>query len=238
IYAWRHGYRFVVENGSRYTQDRHPSWFKIPFLQEQLSCCCEWAFFVDSDAYMRMNHHRLSVEAWIQNIKQPNYFNWLLDAQVTDSLEGQVWVPQDPALLLQPATALQLEGPVALIPRNGDAWGGYDGGADLLFTEKHDYLNAGVLLCRRSLDTFEFLKQWYIIAEADEIHRYKHVWEQANLNAVVRQEQWKGKVIVVPYAELTGPTGAMIRHVWSGLPEGTHHQVSMEALDEIMGALQ
>ncbi|CAI5463180.1 unnamed protein product [Closterium sp. Yama58-4] len=187
---------------------------------------------------MRMHHHNLSIEAWIQNIMEPNYFNWLVDSQVTDSLEGQVWVPQDPALLLQPATALQPEGPVALIPRNGDAWGGYDGAPDLLFKEKGDYINAGVLLCRRSLDTLEFLRQWYIIQKAEEIHRYKHIWEQASLNALARQKQWKGKVIIVPYSELTGPNGAMIRHVWGNLRKGTHHRVSMEALQEIMGLPQ
>ncbi|CAI5506504.1 unnamed protein product, partial [Closterium sp. Naga37s-1] len=78
LYARRHGYRMVVENGSKYTPDRHPSWFKVPFLQSQLACCCEWAFFLDSDAYMRMDHHRLSIPTWIQSINQPSYFSWLL----------------------------------------------------------------------------------------------------------------------------------------------------------------
>ncbi|CAI7764429.1 unnamed protein product, partial [Closterium sp. NIES-53] len=155
LYARRHGYRLVAENGSKYTQDRHPSWFKVPFLQSQLACCCEWAFFLDSDAYMRMDHHRLSIPTWIQSIKQPNYFDWLLRDNLTDSLEGQVWLPQDPALLLQPATALQPEGPVALIPRNGDSKEGFFGEAEALFRKDTDYINAGVMLWRRSPATFK-----------------------------------------------------------------------------------
>ncbi|CAI5956527.1 unnamed protein product [Closterium sp. NIES-65] len=150
---------------------------QVPFLQSQLACCCEWAFFLDSDAYMRMDHHRLSIPTWIQSIKQPhqcncwqphrilagplegqlwvNYFDWLLRDNLTDSLEGQVWLPQDPALLLQPATALQPEGAVALIPRNGDSKEGFFGEAEALFRKDTDYVNAGVMLWRRSPATFK-----------------------------------------------------------------------------------
>ncbi|GJP38266.1 hypothetical protein CLOM_g13118 [Closterium sp. NIES-68] len=234
LYARRHGYRLVAESGSKYTQDRHPSWFKVPFLEEQLSCCCQWAFFLDSDAYMRMKHHRLSVHDWVQVIREPNYFSWLFEANLTDSLDGQVWVPQDPALLLQPATALQPEGPVALIPRNGDSRGGYVGGANMLFKAERDYINAGVMLWRRSPDSFKFFKEWYNVTE-DEYHRYNHVWEQSNLNRVAREERWRGKVVVVPYRELTGPEGEMVRHVWGSLPKEAHERVVYEALEEALG---
>ncbi|CAI7901421.1 unnamed protein product [Closterium sp. NIES-53] len=84
-----------------------------------------------------------------------NYFDWLLRNNLTDSLEGQVWLPQDPALLLQPATALQPEGPVALIPRNGDSKEGFFGEAEALFRKDTDYINAGVMLWRRSPATFK-----------------------------------------------------------------------------------
>ncbi|CAI5489846.1 unnamed protein product, partial [Closterium sp. Naga37s-1] len=84
-----------------------------------------------------------------------NYFDWLLRDNLTDTLEGQVWIPQDAALLLQPSTALQPEGPVALIPRNGDSRVGFNGDAGTLFREETGYINAGVMLWRRSPDSFK-----------------------------------------------------------------------------------
>ncbi|CAI5991000.1 unnamed protein product [Closterium sp. NIES-64] len=194
LYARRHGYRMVVENGSKYTPDRHPSWFK-------------------------------------------NYFSWLLMANLTETLKGQVWIPQDPALLLQPPTALQPEGPVALIPRNGDSRGGFEGDAGTLFREETGYINAGVMLWRRSPDSFKFFREWYNVTR-DNYHVHNHVWEQANLNEVARQAQWRERVIVVPYRELTGPHGAMVRHLWGGVAEETRHKVVVDALEEALGGLQ
>ncbi|CAI5457797.1 unnamed protein product [Closterium sp. Yama58-4] len=237
LYARRHGYRLVVENGSRFTPDRHPSWFKVPLLQEQLACCCEWAFFLDSDAYMSMHHHTLSIPAWIQAIKQPSYFSWLLRDNLTDTLAGQVWLPQDPALLLQPPTALQPEGPVALIPRNGDSREGFFGDADALFRKDTDYLNAGVMLWRRSPHTFKFFQQWYSVPRGD-YHLYGHVWEQARLNQVAQWPQWRARVVVVPYRELTGPQGAMLRHVWGNVTQDERARVVYEALEEALGRLK
>ncbi|GJP54430.1 hypothetical protein CLOM_g13515 [Closterium sp. NIES-68] len=230
LYARRHGYRLVVENGSKYIPDRHPAWFKVPFIAEQLSCCCKWAFFLDSDAYMRMKHHQLSIEAWIQAIKQPNYFNWLTDANLTKSLKGQVWVPQDPALLLQPAIVLQPNGPIALIPRNGDSSGGYYGRADTLFEEGCDFVNTGVMLWRLSPMSFKFFRQWYDLG-ADMFHRYYPPWEQPYLNWVAQEEAWKKKLIVVPYRELTGPSGMMVRHVWGDMHYKSRDKMVFDALE-------
>ncbi|CAI5507663.1 unnamed protein product [Closterium sp. Naga37s-1] len=86
-------------------------------------------------------------------------------------------------------------------------------------------------------NSLEFYQQWYNVRE-DEYELYHHVWEQANLNNVAREPQWRGKVIVVPHAELTGPQGAFVRHVWAGLPEGEHGRVVVEALEEALGFLQ
>ncbi|CAI5536043.1 unnamed protein product, partial [Closterium sp. Naga37s-1] len=67
-YAQRHGYRFVEMGEADKEPGRHPSWFKVRFLQRQLSCCCEWAFSLDSDAYFRMDNHRLSVQSWVDRL--------------------------------------------------------------------------------------------------------------------------------------------------------------------------
>ncbi|CAI5531733.1 unnamed protein product [Closterium sp. Naga37s-1] len=272
----------VVENGSTYTPDRHPSWFKVPLLQSQLACCCEWAFFLDSDAYMRMHHHTLSIPAWIHTINQPNYFNWLLRDNLTDSLEGQVWLPQDPALLLQPPSALHPEGgPVALIPRNGDSRDGYYGDVGMVFRRDSDYINAGVMLWRRSPATFK-VGGWsgLVVQRAEgrvergqprvggvkpqpgvggvkpqagvggvkpqaggteqqgEYHLFSHVWEQHRLNQVARWPQWRRRVLMVPFRELTGPQGAMVRHLWGGVASEERDRVVYEALEEALGSLK
>ncbi|CAI5457800.1 unnamed protein product [Closterium sp. Yama58-4] len=158
-----------------------------------------------------------------------SYFSWLLRDNLTDTLEGQVWLPQDPALLLQPPTALQPEGPVALIPRNGDSREGFFGEADALFRKDTDYLNAGVMLCRRSPASFEFFQRWYNVPK-DDYHLFNHVWEQERMNQVARWPHWRRRVLIVPHQELTGPPGAMVRHMWD--------RVVYEALEEALGNLQ
>ncbi|GJP43910.1 hypothetical protein CLOM_g3312, partial [Closterium sp. NIES-68] len=70
-YARRHGYRFVEMGEEDKETDRHPSWFKVRFLQRQLACCCAWAVFMDSDAYFRMANHRLSVHSWVHRLTLP-----------------------------------------------------------------------------------------------------------------------------------------------------------------------
>ncbi|CAI5469797.1 unnamed protein product [Closterium sp. Yama58-4] len=184
---------------------------------------------------MRMNHHQLSIEAWIQAMKQPNYFSWLTDANLTATLKGQVWVPQDPALLLQPATVLQPNGPIALIPRNGDSGGGYYGRPDTLFEEGCDFINSGVMLWRLSPLTFKFLRHWYSLG-ADMYHRYYPPWEQPYLNWVARDSKWRNKLIVVPYRELTGPRGMMVRHVWGDMHWKNRDQMVLDTLEMLTGS--
>ncbi|CAI7774855.1 unnamed protein product [Closterium sp. NIES-53] len=177
-----------------------------------------------------------STARWPRCRTAGNYFDWLLRDNLTDSLEGQVWLPQDPALLLQPATALQPEGPVALIPRNGDSKEGFFGEAEALFRKDTDYINAGVMLWRRSPATFKFLQQWYSEYSGD-YHLFGHVWEQDRLNKVARWPQWRGRVIVVPHQELTGPQGAMVRHLWGGIASEERDRMVYAALEEALGSL-
>ncbi|CAI7836386.1 unnamed protein product [Closterium sp. NIES-54] len=50
---------------------------QVRFLQRQLACCCEWAFFLDSDAYFRMDNHRLSVQSWVDRLTLPVRPGWV-----------------------------------------------------------------------------------------------------------------------------------------------------------------
>ncbi|CAI5475964.1 unnamed protein product [Closterium sp. Yama58-4] len=155
---------------------------------------------------------------------------------LTDSLEGQVWLPQDRALLLQPPTALQSEGgPVALIPRNSGSRDGFYGDVGMVFRRDSDYINAGVMLWRRSSDTFKV--GWYSEQQGD-YHLFNHVWEQHRLNEVARWPPWRRRVLMVPFRELTGPQGAMVRHLWGGVASEEQDRVVHEALEEALGSLQ
>ncbi|CAI7901410.1 unnamed protein product [Closterium sp. NIES-53] len=184
----------VVENGSKYTPDRHPSWFKVPFLQSQLACCCEWAFFLDSDAYMRMDHHRLSIPTWIQSIKQPRYSVLPASQACVGGVKPQPGATS--ATLDHHSTALAPFSPSA-----------------------------------------QFLRQWYSEQQGD-YHLFSHVWEQHRLNQVARWPQWRGRVLMVPFRELTGPQGAMVRHLWGGVASEERDRVVYEALEEALGSLQ
>ncbi|CAI7758647.1 unnamed protein product [Closterium sp. NIES-54] len=95
-YAQRHGYRFVEMGEADKEPGRHPSWFKVRFLQRQLACCCEWAFFLDSDAYFRMDNHRLSVQSWVDRLTLPHYFDWIA-RDYNISLANQTWFPRPPS---------------------------------------------------------------------------------------------------------------------------------------------
>ncbi|CAI5510936.1 unnamed protein product [Closterium sp. Naga37s-1] len=47
-----------------------PAWARVQvtLLRHALQCCCRWALYVDSDAYLRMDGHRLSVEDWAARV--------------------------------------------------------------------------------------------------------------------------------------------------------------------------
>ncbi|CAI5480155.1 unnamed protein product [Closterium sp. Yama58-4] len=121
-YAQRHGYRFVEMGEADKEPGRHPSWFKVRFLQRQLACCCEWAFFLDSDAYFRMDNHRLSVQSWVDRLTLPHYFDWIT-REYNISLANQTWFPRPPSSIFSHSPPACPPSPV----RPGQ--GGGEGGA-------------------------------------------------------------------------------------------------------------
>ncbi|CAI5457793.1 unnamed protein product [Closterium sp. Yama58-4] len=83
----------------------------------------------------------------------------------------------------------------------------------------------------------EFLRQWYSEQRGD-YHLFNHVWEQHRLNQVARWPHWRGRVLMVPFRELTGPDGAMVRHLWGGVASEERDRVVYAALEEALGRLQ
>ncbi|CAI5986679.1 unnamed protein product [Closterium sp. NIES-64] len=154
-YARKHGYRFAVMDPTRYQQDRHSSWFKVLFIQEQLTCCCRWAFCIDSDAYFRFNTHQLSVESWLSQLQIDGYFDWI-PKDYGASLVNQTHFPRDPATLLLPDDG-DKDAVFALFPRNvDDRYSQYPHArAEALFNPDLEFINAGVSLWRRSAAAIE-----------------------------------------------------------------------------------
>ncbi|CAI5968910.1 unnamed protein product [Closterium sp. NIES-65] len=179
-YARKHGYRFAVMDPTRYQQDRHSSWFKVLFIQEQLTCCCRWAFCIDSDAYFRFNTHQLSVESWLSQLQIDGYFDWI-PKDYGASLVNQTHFPRDPATLLLPDDG-DKDAVFALFPRNvDDRYSQYPHArAEALFNPDLEFINAGVSLWRRSAAAIEALRVWYREQEESE-SLWEHPWEQRRL---------------------------------------------------------
>ena len=73
LYAQRHGYQFVFHGPGDYLAaggDRHVAWKKVQHLRDQLECCCQWALWMDSDSFLVMQQHALSVEGWVSLISE------------------------------------------------------------------------------------------------------------------------------------------------------------------------
>ncbi|CAI5491711.1 unnamed protein product, partial [Closterium sp. Naga37s-1] len=133
-YAQRHGYRFVEMGEADKDPGRHPSWFKVRFLQRQLSCCCEWAFFLDSDAYFRMDNHRLSIQSWVDRLTLPHYFDWIA-RDYNISLANQTCFPRPPSSIFSHSPPVCPPSPVGAGQGGGEGeagegghWGGGGGG--------------------------------------------------------------------------------------------------------------
>ncbi|CAI7805645.1 unnamed protein product [Closterium sp. NIES-54] len=94
------------------------------------------------------------------------------------------------------------------------------------------FWDAGMTLWRRLPES----SKWYSEYSGD-YHLFGHVWEQDRLNKVARWPQWRGRVIVVPHQELTGPQGAMVRHLWGGITSEERDSVVYAALEEALGSL-
>ncbi|CAI5947149.1 unnamed protein product [Closterium sp. NIES-65] len=88
LYAERHGYLFF-ESYEGVNASRRFRWHKVTLLRHALQCCCRWALYVDSDAYMRMDMHRLSVEDWAARASKRGYFDYLL-GKSDSRLQAQV----------------------------------------------------------------------------------------------------------------------------------------------------
>ena len=59
----------------------------------------------------------------------------------------------------------------------------------------------------------QFLDCWWQQSRSNRTQLFNHPWEQLRLN--VFSATIKDRIAIVPYRELTGPDGRMIRHIWS-----------------------
>ncbi|GJP67625.1 hypothetical protein CLOP_g24422 [Closterium sp. NIES-67] len=242
-YARRHGYRFVEMGEEDKETDRHPSWFKVRFLQRQLACCCAWAVFMDSDAYFRMANHRLSVHSWVHRLTLPHYFDWIAQ-EYNISLANQTWFPRPPSSIFShspPACARDTMG-----GKEGRGAGGWVGGegdhgavggegesraAVCVIAPRNDDEVSGMAEGRAAAlfnGSMEYVNAgvtlWRRSAHCLKLlaswheepgqYLWRRNWEQPRLNLLLAMPQHVADVAVVPFRELTGHSGRAIRHRW------------------------
>ncbi|CAI5518935.1 unnamed protein product [Closterium sp. Naga37s-1] len=228
LYAERHGYLFF-ESYEGVNASRRFRWHKVTLLRHALQCCCRWALYVDSDAYMRMDMHRLSVEDWAARASKRGYFDYLL-GKSDSRLQAQVVHAERILEVLTPHDGEGEQGEDDEKEEELQEWQekpapeksmGYNGEPENLYDPEHDWANSGVMLFGHSPDSFKFLDQWY---EA----MLPNYGDQRPMNLVALK--WKKKIVVLPYLELTGPEGNMIRHFWHPVGADTRNYELQKAL--------
>ncbi|CAI5971055.1 unnamed protein product [Closterium sp. NIES-65] len=243
-YAQRHGYRFVEMGEADKDPGRHPSWFKVRFLQRQLSCCCEWAFFLDSDAYFRMDNHRLSIQSWVDRLTLPHYFDWIA-RDYNISLANQTCFPRPPSSIFSHSPPVCPPSPVGAGQGGGEGeagegghWGGGGGGegesraAVCVVAPRNDDEASGMAEGRAGAlfnGSMEYVNAGVTLwrrsphclkllaswhEEPARQYLWRRNWEQPRLNVLLAMPQHVADVAVVPFRELTGHSGRAIRHRW------------------------
>ncbi|CAI7859151.1 unnamed protein product, partial [Closterium sp. NIES-53] len=243
-YAQRHGYRFVEMGEADKEPGRHPSWFKVRFLQRQLACCCEWAFFLDSDAYFRMDNHRLSVQSWVDRLTLPHYFDWIA-RDYNISLANQTWFPRPPSSIFSHSPPACPPSPVGGGQGGGEGeagevehggWGrggeGESRAAVCVVAPRNDDEASGMAEGRAGAlfnGSMEYVNAGVTLwrrsphclkllaswhEEPAKQYLWRRNWEQPRLNVLLAMPQHVADVAVVPFRELTGHSGRAIRHRW------------------------
>ena len=186
LYAQRHGYTFLSQEpkpGPGF--DRNVVWLKLKFLRKMLECCCSWALFMDSDSFLVMHRHSLSIEAWLMQHETPGI----------TTLLGNMHQNAGTALK-------QGVNPVAVVSRNFPA------------SSSIQYFCAGNLLFTRARLSFEILDYWYDTAQLDPISKHTFPMEQGTLNTYV-MPNYSEAFWVASFEDFNSKDGNIIRHLWT-----------------------
>ena len=185
LYARRHGYAFMYGQRDD-AAERHMSWMKLPFIREKLECCCQWALWMDSDSYLVMQGHELSLEAWLANAG--------LSTERMTLVMGN---------MLPVAGWREGADPVAMIGLN-EPW-----------QESTERFCASNMLFTRTKRTLEVLDYWYNATVLyKDLARYKteHSWEQVPLNHAVMLK-YNNAFAAFPRGQVQGEGSDIIRHL-------------------------
>ncbi len=208
LYAARHGYRFTYQGAGKYAPNgfRHMSWMKLQMLRDELECCCQWALFMDSDSFLVMADHEVSIEAWLTKDEIP----------VVTTLLGNMYpMPGLDSRLRKGAE------PVAVISDNVP-W------------TATSYFCAGNMLFTRTQLSFEILDYWFNkTIRLDPSSLKRHPWEQKMLNKFV-MHKYSRAFWVVPSSEMNSFDGSSIRHLWSPYGEATRTKLSVQHLKQVL----
>ena len=197
----------AVQGANTSQANRHVSWMKLHFLRVMLECCCQWALFVDSDSFLVMKDHKLSVDSWLAGDN---------DARVT-TLLGNMHRVQGTAG--RPGMRRGAP-PVAVLSDNP--------------YQSSSYFCAGNLLFTRTLMSIDILNYWFnTTVRLDAASRWQHPWEQQTLNTHV-MHRYHPAFWVVPSNQLNSFNGDHIRHLWSTYGEQTRTDMSVQYLKKIL----
>ena len=206
IYAFRHGYTFLHQKPRERAQpDRHAAWLKLQTIADKLQCCCQWVFWIDSDSFMVMQDHKLSIEAWLG--KQT-------DHRSITTLLGNMYSIPGPGIR-------EGSDPVALIADNAPY-------------QAIDFFCTGNMLFTRTQRTFDILDYWFnkSVSVLDN-YMYTHPWEQANFNRLVmptyREAFW-----VASSGDFNSKDGDIIRHLWHPYGDEYRTEQSLTHLKHVM----
>ena len=205
LYARRHGYAFLYQVPKRDAAfDRHPSWMKLQMIREKLECCCQWALYMDSDSFLVMRNHALSIEGWMGQ----------QETEALTLLLGNMY-PYSEADL-RPGFD-----PVAVISENTPYLAA-------------SYFCAGNLLFTRTKRSYEILDYWFnVTVQMDSSAAHDHPWEQLNLNKYVFP-RFSSSFWVAPGEVWNSKHGEFIRHLWHPYGDEFRTNETVKHLEEVL----
>lgn len=211
-YTVKFNYTFLISNLSQYAGkpgfDRHPAWFKIPYIMDvqRSRPDCEWILWMDSDSYIYMDGHTVTLERYLSTVSvHEASFDYLSHEAMRLRHGGCYAWNHKPHISF-------------VIGMNGIASKYQKGYPGVYLVKVPDYVCTGTFLIRNDKTGRQFMQEWWDPAEASgkqdvNVHKHVHPWEQRVLNTYVLPK-FAQNATVYSYHDFGSPQGLGFRHLW------------------------
>ena len=220
-YSLKFGYDFVISNATQYEfhlkeyPKRHSVWLKPVFIQDVLEKRpdCEWLAYLDSDAYLWMDQHTVSLDDYFATASI-NDASVGYDEYSAKKLQTNGYYPWKDQ---QAYFMIGLDG---LNMRDRRGW------PSPALSIEQDYACAGVFFIKNCKKSKQLVDEWIHgpadmtpdIQEAYDFFATNWAREQSILDRIILPKHARG-MYIYSFKDFVDPDGTVIRHVWSDISE-------------------